>query len=56
MTDRPPSPATPWPVTDDEKIAFVDWQADVAEGNTTLGFRDWITHQIEANDEECTHV
>lgn len=37
----------PWPSTDSERSLFIDWQTDVAEGNTSLGFRDWLAQQDE---------
>lgn len=30
-----------WPQNMDEAAAFTDWQAEVAAGDTTLGFREW---------------
>jgi hypothetical protein len=29
-----------WPSTDEERAAFADWQIEVSNGDTTLGFRD----------------
>lgn len=38
---------SPWPETDDEREEFLEWQHDVGEGNTNLGFRDWLTAKID---------
>lgn len=47
--DGTPSRRPMWPETDEERVSFVDWQTDVDEGNTHLGFRDWLENQ-EEND------
>lgn len=31
-----------WPKTDEERDSFADWQDDVAQNNTTLGWRHWL--------------
>jgi hypothetical protein len=31
----------PWPVTSEEKAAYVEWVAEVDHGNTVASFRDW---------------
>lgn len=40
-----------WPEDDAERVAFVDWQYEVANGYTVLGFRQWLEGQYhEAMD------
>lgn len=39
----------PWP-SEDERPAYADWQGEVANGDTVLGFRDWLTAQAA---DEC---
>lgn len=36
-----------WPETDEERERYTDWQYEVGNGETILGFRDWITHADE---------
>lgn len=48
-SDAQTSAAT-WPEDDDERAAFGDWQYEVANSDTLLGFRDWITHRDESQD------
>lgn len=37
------APAPPvWPQDDTERAAFADYQAEVANGDTAIGFRDWF--------------
>ena len=31
-----------WPTTDAERAAYVDWQRQAADGDTHIGFRDWL--------------
>lgn len=33
-----------WPRDDAEHELFTDWQFEVGNGNTLMGFRDWIAH------------
>lgn len=40
-----------WPTTDAERIDYVDWQYEVANGDTVLDFRDWVDHRDEAEAE-----
>ncbi len=42
---------SPWPETDDEKVAFVDWQYGVANGDTNASFRDWYENRGDEDDE-----
>lgn len=35
--------------------ARADWRQDVSEGNTRLGYWEWVQHAIEANDGEENH-
>lgn len=42
-SDRPK-----WPVNDEERAQFQEWTHDVGEGNTHLGFRDWLDNQDDA--------
>jgi hypothetical protein len=32
-----------------EAYPVTDWQFEVANGDTTLGYEDWIDHKIEAD-------
>ena len=38
------------PVTDADRERFStgDWQYDVSNGNTKLGYEDWVRHNVEA--------
>lgn len=29
-----------------------DWQADVANGDTRLGYEDWVIHQMESHEQD----
>lgn len=40
---------SPWPETDEERVAYVDYQYEVANGDTPASFRDW--YEDRANDE-----
>jgi len=40
--DDDASNMSPWWPTDDEADVYADWQAEVANGDTVLGFRAWI--------------
>lgn len=31
-----------WPQNDEERAAFKDWQYEVANGDTHIGFRGWL--------------
>ncbi|QGJ93510.1 hypothetical protein SEA_MUFASA8_62 [Arthrobacter phage Mufasa8] len=31
-----------WPTTDEEGARYRDWMLEVRNGNTALGFRDWV--------------
>lgn len=41
----------PWPENDRDRADYEDWQHDVSNGDTVLGFRDWVAHREEANGE-----
>lgn len=43
-----------WPTTDAERAAFADWQHEVADGDTPIGFRAWLVNQAEV--EAWLHV
>lgn len=43
-TDRP---TETWPRTAAERNSYHDWRYEVANGDTVLGFRDWLTNQKE---------
>lgn len=45
-TDDAPTPT--WPENEDERNDFCDWQFEVGNGDTLLGFRDWMSHRDEA--------
>jgi hypothetical protein len=32
---------SPWPETDDEKVAYLDWKCEADNGDTVASFRDW---------------
>ena len=34
-----------WPTSPAEELAFKDWQYEVANGDTVLGFREWLAQQ-----------
>lgn len=34
-----------WPQTDQERGAFTDWQSEVVNGDTTLGFWGWVANR-----------
>ncbi len=36
----------------DEKYPVADWQFEVANDDTRLGYWDWVEHQREAEEEE----
>lgn len=36
-----------WPETGEEEDLFKEWQHEVRNGDTILGFRDWIAHDTE---------
>lgn len=36
--------ARTWPETTEERNRFADWQYEVANADTVLGFRDWVDH------------
>lgn len=31
-----------WPETEEEELAYLDWQREVEQGKTLSGFRDWL--------------
>lgn len=36
-----------WPLTSAERVAFADWRYEAGNGDTILGFRDWVEHRDE---------
>jgi hypothetical protein len=38
-----------WPENDAEREAYADWQYEVTNGDTLLGFREWLTHREDEN-------
>ena len=40
-------------LTDDEKYPAEDWRHDAANGDTRLGYKEWVEHQKESECEEC---
>lgn len=36
-----------WPENAQERSDFSDWQYEVSNGDTVLGFRDWVAHRNE---------
>lgn len=43
-----------WPENAQERSDFSDWQYEVANSDTVLGFRDWIAHRNERSSDEIT--
>lgn len=39
-----------WPKTDAELIMYHTWISEVREGNTIMGYRDWMAHQEEMRE------
>ena len=39
-------------MTYEEKFPREDWQYDVANGDTQLGYADWVLHNAEAEDSD----
>jgi hypothetical protein len=37
--------------TNEEKYPFEDWQHDVSNGDTKMGYADWVMHNVESSDE-----
>lgn len=40
-----------WPETDQERDDFKDWQFEVSNGDTVLGYREWTNHRDQAEEE-----
>jgi hypothetical protein len=36
-----------WPVSDEDQAHYADWRAEVADGDTVLGFRAWVANKGE---------
>lgn len=34
-----------WPANDEERASFRDWKLEVSNGDTAIGFRDWLANQ-----------
>lgn len=45
-----------WPDTEQEKVAYVDWQYEAGNGDTILGFRDWLAHRADAEAADAAVV
>jgi hypothetical protein len=41
-----------WPENDAERDAFMDWQYQVVQGETVLGFRDWLVAEKERDVDQ----
>ena len=41
--------AEDWPDYEEEEYTEVDWRYEVANGDTTLGFAEWVKHKKEAD-------
>lgn len=54
--ESPTTKPSVWPETDEEKVAFVDWQYEVANADTCVGFRDWFTSRESEDVEACREV
>jgi hypothetical protein len=37
---------------EDKKYPLADWKYDVANGDTKLGYADWVLHNIESHEED----
>lgn len=44
---RTPPAENPW--TEDPEYPKEDWEYEVANGDTRLGYQDWVSHQRESN-------
>jgi len=38
-----------WPDTGAERADYKDWRYEVGNGDTVLGYRDWVANRDEAN-------
>lgn len=45
--------ARTWPETAEERARYSDWQYEVANGDTILGFRDWMDHNPLKEEQRC---
>ena len=36
----------------EEIYPIEDWRYDVANGDTKLGYKDWVNHNVESHKEE----
>lgn len=43
--------SSPWPTTDRERVKYADWQGEVGDGNTHLGFRAWLAW-LDQSDQD----
>ena len=41
-----------WTKTQTPKYPIEDWRYEVANGDTKLGYKEWVQHQKESNKEE----
>lgn len=46
-----PTASDPW--KEDPTYLFSDWQHEVSQNDTRLGYHDWVMHQKEANERKC---
>lgn len=46
----PDQSADPEPVDNDAQFPREDWQVEVRDGNTRLGYAEWVGHQREMDD------
>jgi hypothetical protein len=37
---------------DDLQFSKEDWRYDVANGDTNLGYADWVSHNIESHEKD----
>ena len=42
--------------TEDPKYSMEDWRYEVQNGDTSLGYDEWVDHQRESNDEPTSTV
>jgi transposase len=40
---------------DMDRFTIQDWKHEVANGDTVLGYLDWVEHRIDAAGRDCPH-
>lgn len=41
-------------MSDEEKYPTADWQYEVANGDTRLGYAEWVEHKVESGGPDLT--